>query len=259
MTHDVVVVGAGAAGCALAHRLSAETDLDILLLEAGPDERPDTVAVPARWPETLGSHLDYGYSTVPQAGVGGRSVGVPRGRVVGGTTCLNAMIFSVPWDDDFHGWGDGWTPEDVMPAFRAIESHRGPGAHRGHGGPVPNGPVQRPNALCEAFVASAAQAGHAPASDLNARNAQGVGWFDLSIQDGQRADAAWTYLRPLAGSGRVTVWPDTTVVRIVVADGRATGLQLVREGVEQTLEISGELVLSAGAIDSRPPCSCVPA
>ena len=250
MTRSVVIVGAGAAGCALAYRLCADPDIDVLMLEAGPDERPDTVTVPARWPETLSSRLDYGYSTVPQPGLEGRSVGVPRGRIVGGTTCINAMIFSVPWADDVEGWGSSWASEELLPTFQAMESHHGAGASRGRAGPVPNGPVRRPNALCEAFVAAAVQAGHAPASDLNAPNAHGAGWFDLSIAHGQRADAAWTYLRPVAGAPNLALWPDTTVTRIVFSGRRATALHLVREGVEQTLAITGELVLSAGAIDS---------
>ena len=250
MPYDVVVIGAGAAGCALTRRLSADPRLSVLLIEAGPHGRPDVVADPSRWPETLSSELDYGYATVPQAGIDGRSVGVPRGRIVGGTTAINAMIFSIPRADDFDGWGEGWGPDDVLPAFAAIEDHRGSGAGRGHSGPVPNGPVLRRNALCEAFVAAAEQAGHPSASDLNAPDARGAGWFDLSIDQGRRADAAWTFLRPLAHAPNVTIWPDTTATRILFEGGRATGLELMRRGEAEALDIAGELVLSAGAIDS---------
>lgn len=251
MPFDAVVVGAGAAGGALVHRLTEDPTVEVLLIEAGPADRPDIVTTPARWPETIGSPYDYAYETVPQKDAGGRTVIVPRGRIVGGSTSVNAMIFSLPWAEDFSGWGRNWTPGEVTAVLRDLESHRGGGSGRGTAGPVTNGPATSRNELCAAFVEASVEAGHPRADDLNAPGAQGVGWFDLTIDaDGRRADAAETFLRPIEDRPNLTVWSDTTVTRIVFDGDRAVALELRRHGVDETLEITGELVLSAGAIDT---------
>ncbi|BCJ50385.1 choline dehydrogenase [Actinoplanes sp. NBRC 14428] len=250
MAYDVVVVGAGAAGCALAHKLTEDPSIEVLLIEAGPADRPDVVTVPARWPETIGSTYDYGYGTVPQSRAAGRTLGVPRGRIVGGSTSVNAMIFSRPWAEDHRTWGRNWTPDEVTAALRDLESHPGGDGSRGHDGPVFNATAASRNELCEAFVAASGEAGYARVEDLNAPGAQGAGWFDLTIRDGRRADAAETFLRPLRDRANLTVRSDTTVARIVVEGGRATALELRAGEAGEVVAISGELVLSAGAIDS---------
>ena len=249
--YDVVIVGAGAAGCPLAHRLAAESDLRVLLLEAGPDARPDTVAVPARWPENLFGPLDHGYSTVPQRGAGGRVVPAPRGRVLGGTTAINAMIHSRPGPDDLDPWGPGWTYDDCAGALEAMESHRGGGPTRGTTGPAVNGWAAEPNQLNLDFLEASLDAGHPAAHDINAPGAEGAARFDLSIgDDGLRADAAQSYLRSVPPRSNLTVWADVVVQRLHVSGGRVTALTIERDSVVQELPVPGQLVLSAGAIDT---------
>lgn len=248
---DVVVIGGGAAGCAAAHRLSADPSVRVLLLEAGPDEHADVLSVPARWPETLGGPYDYGYTTTPQSAAGGRIVPAPRGRVLGGTTRLNAMIFSLPTEEDLESWGPRWSRDAVEASLRAMESHRGATPGRGTAGPVRNGTAHPGHPLCSDFVDAAVEAGHPRCEDLNARGALGAGWFDLNINDeGTRVDAAAAYLDPVRDRDNLQVWADCRVRRIHLSGDRVTALTLERLGGRQTLTISGEVVLSAGAIDS---------
>lgn len=244
----VVVVGAGAAGCALAARLSQDESVQVLLLEAGPDVRPDVVSTPARWLEAaLGGAFDAGLSTVPQPGLGGRVLAVPRGQMLGGTTCINAMIHARPGPEDTAGWGDGWARQDIDRVLAATERHRGPAPGRGTRGPVPNGPPAPPNPLCEAFVQAGLSAGHSALE--GSEDGTGVGWFDLSIDEqGLRADAAQSYLRPLGSRANLTVWPDTVVERLLLDDGRVTGLRLHRGHTVHEMDVLGEVVLSAGAV-----------
>jgi choline dehydrogenase len=249
---DVIIVGAGAAGCALAHRLTSDRDTTVLLLEAGPNERPESVAVPARWTETLFGPLDYCYVTVPQEAAAGRVFPTPRGRVLGGTTAINAMIFSLPGPDDLASWGPGWSYEESSAALRAMESHRGSqGPTRGTTGPATNGPAREPNELCVDFVRASVEAGYPASDDLNAPHAQGTGLFDLSItENGERADAAEVYLRTGPARPNLHVWSDVVVTRLHLTDDRVGSLSIIRDEVEQELPVSGQVVLSTGAIDT---------
>lgn len=124
MSYDVIIVGGGTAGCAAARRLSGAPDVNVLLLESGPDSRPPELSSPARWPEMLGGSLDYGYRTIRQPAALDRVIDWPRGRVLGGTSTMNAMIFIRPTEDDLAQWPEGWRFSDMRPVFDAIESRR---------------------------------------------------------------------------------------------------------------------------------------
>ncbi|QJY46079.1 GMC family oxidoreductase [Pseudonocardia broussonetiae] len=249
MRPNVIVVGSGAAGAALAHRLTADPTMSVLVLEAGPRLRPDVVATPARWPETLGGPFDYGYRTTPQAALGGRVLDYPRGRLLGGTTMLNAMIHAVPPAADLDAWGPDWSADQLRGALAALDG----GQRRGATGPALNRPVPEPNPLSVAFVEACTEAGHERVADLNDTDEDGVGWMDLALTDeGSRADAALTYLDPITARPNLEIRSDSTVERILFEDGRVHALQLrTGDRGHSELPVDGaEVILCAGAIDS---------
>lgn len=253
MRPTVIVIGSGAAGAALTHRLSADPETSVLLLEAGPDSRPDVVADPARWPETLGGSFDYGYRTAPQAALGGRVLEYWRAKLIGGTTTMNAMIHALPPAADLDHWGDGWRADDLDRAMTALDGHQGGGHGRGSRGPALNRTVDRPNALSVAFVEASAEAGHKRIPDLNDTTEDGVGWMDLALTaDGRRADAATTYLDPVRQRDNVEIRCDSTVERVLLDGDRVRAL-LVRDADGACSELATDdarVVLCAGTIDS---------
>jgi choline dehydrogenase len=244
MDYDVIVIGSGAAGAALCHRLTAEPQTSVLLIEAGPDARPTTVSDPAAWPALRGSELDYLYETVPQAGTGGRRHIWARGRALGGSTIMNAMIYQRSRARDVEQWGPGWDPAELTRVYEAMEAPDGPVS-------ILRGPPRDPNELCAAFIDASVQAGHQRFSKFNAPGAEGAGWYDLSIDaEGERADAAQDYLRPFRDRPNLHIWSDTTVKALRFRGRRVDALELVAAGEERELAVTGEVVLSAGTIDS---------
>lgn len=259
---DFVVIGAGAAGAALAHRLSSSATNRVVVLESGPDIRPERVADPAAWPTTLGTDLDYGYRTVPQAGLGGRWIDYPRGHVLGGSTCLNAMIHMRPEPADTEEWGPQWSAQRVEKVLIALEEHRPVagmrGVDRGTTGPVPNGQAIEPNSICQAFVAASAEYGYDVVPDVNlarreADSQSGAGLYDLSIaKDGTRADAAQSYLRPFLDRPNLQVEAGWRVNRLELSPkGEVVALHGSLNGTDTSLTCEGkQVILCAGAIDS---------
>jgi choline dehydrogenase len=252
---DYVVVGAGSAGCVLAARLSEDPHNRVLLLEAGAANGPENMAVPPAWPTLIGSEVDWGDTTVPQTSAGGIARRYPRGKVLGGSSCTNAMVFlrghRANYDDWAAAGATGWEYEDLLPFFKRTETTDGRDpAYRGTDGPMRVAPAATPNPLSYAYLDAAVDTGYHHSDDLNGSDQEGISWLDLTIVDGIRQSAADGYLRPVLDRPNLSVLTDALAHRLIMASDRCIGVEYsvgteVRRAYPQR-----ETILSAGAIGS---------
>ena len=259
-TYDYVVVGGGTAGCVLAGRLTQDPDIRVLLLEAGPRTGPAEMADPGAWMTLLGGPWDWDYATVPQSGLDGRTLRWPRGRVLGGSSSINGMVYLRGRREDYDAWHEsgatGWAYEDLLPYFRRAEHAEGPradryGAQRGFDGPMRVGQVARRHPVSTALVEALVAAGYPEASDINDADQEGAFWFDLNIADGRRLSAADAYVRPfLDERPNLVVETDALAHRLIVRGGRCTGIEYFAGEERRTVAATGEVLLAAGTIGS---------
>ncbi|WP_027481966.1 GMC family oxidoreductase [Deinococcus pimensis] len=249
MTFDFIVVGAGSAGCVLARRL-VEGGARVLLLEAGGHDRHLFVTAPAAFSRLFGTRFDWNLHTEPQTHLNGRRLYWPRGRVLGGSSAINATIWIRGARQDFDAWGPGWTWADVLPAFRSIETFDGgESVTRGGSGPLPVGARRYTHALSHAFVASAVRAGYGVQRGFNDGDLEGFGLFESNHRGGERVSAYRAFVAPILGHPGLTVRPDARVTRVLVEGGRAAGVELRVQGRTETLRAGG-VILAAGAVHS---------
>jgi choline dehydrogenase len=255
MEHDYVIAGAGAAGCALAARLTEDPGTTVLLLEAGPRDRHPMVSVPAGFSKLFKTELDWNYATAPQAAMGGRELYWPRGKTLGGSSSINAQMWVRGNRRDYDGWAAlgnaGWSFEDVLPLFLRIEdSERGSPPLRGTGGPVHVAELRDPNPATHAFVEAAREIGIPRSADVNGPEQDGVDYVQVTQRRGRRWSASNAYLRPAGRRPNLTVLTEARVTRVVLQGARATGLEVVRQGRREMAHARAEVILAGGSVNS---------
>jgi len=252
MQADYVVVGAGSGGCAVAYRL-AEAGHSVIVVEAGGSDAGPFIQMPGAlsYPMNM-ARYDWGYQTEPEPHLGGRRLACPRGRVLGGSSSINGMVYVRGHARDYDHWADqgadGWRFADVLPYFRRMENWQaGASPWRGQGGPLHVSRGKRENPLFDAFVEAGRQAGYPVTEDYNGAQQEGFGAMEATIHRGQRWSAARAYLRPAMATGRVRVVRGLAAQVLFDAANRATGVAL-QDG--QTIHARAEVVLAASSINT---------
>jgi choline dehydrogenase len=250
--YDYVIVGAGSAGCVLAARLSEDPDVSVLLLEAGPPDVNQNIHVPLGYLKLARTEVDWDYDSAPEPNCNGRRIGLPRGRVLGGSSSTNAMVYIRGNRRDYDEWGvPGWAWDDLFPYFlRAEDNERGASEWHGVGGPLPVSDQRSGNAITPAFVEAGAEAGLARNDDFNGAEQDGVGMYQLTQRGGMRASASVAYLHPAMERPNLTVMPYMQVSRVLFDGTRAVGVEASRLGEAQEFRAERETILCGGAYNS---------
>ncbi len=251
-----MVVGGGTAGCILAARLSEDSTARVTLLEAGPPDRDPWIHIPAGYARLMKSRrFDWGYATEPEPKLDDRSIVWPRGRVLGGSGSVNGLVFLRGSPHDYDRWAQagarGWAWADVLPVFRALECWAGAaGETRGRDGPVPVSEPRRLSTGARAFIAACGAAGFPVVADVNDGATEGAGPVQMNVLRGRRVSTAQAYLRPARTRPNLQVVTGVAVRRVVIEDGRATGVEVDGAAGRQVFGAAREVVLCAGAIGS---------
>jgi choline dehydrogenase len=256
---DYIIIGAGSAGCVLANRLSEDSDVSVLVIEAGGNDHwwDWTIQMPAALAYPLASNrVNWAYDSEPEPGMNDRRMYCPRGRVLGGSSSINGMAYVRGHARDYDRWGQsesmrGWSHADCLPYFKKAENlDLGGDDYRGGDGPLQVTAGRMKNPLFQAWVKAGEQAGYPVSSDTNGAQQEGVGRMDMTVGAGRRCSAARAYLHPARKRPNLTVMTKTLVTRVVVEAGRAVGVEIVRGGEVKRLHAEREVILSGGAINS---------
>jgi len=250
--YDYVIVGAGSAGCVLANRLSEDPDVQVLLLEAGGPDTNENIHVPLGYLQLGRTEVDWDYCSAPEPECHGRRIPLPRGKVLGGSSSINAMVYIRGNRRDYDDWGvAGWSAADLMPYFlKAEDNERGASRWHGAGGPLPVSEERSGNVMSRAFVEAGVQAGLARNQDFNGDEQDGVGLYQVTQRGGMRASAAVAYLHPAMERANLTVMPYMHVQRVLFEGTRAVGVQASQLGQAQELRADREVILCGGAYNS---------
>ncbi len=253
---DYIIVGAGSAGCVLASRLTEDGRASVLVLEYGGSDRSIFIQMPAALSIPMNSRTyNWGYRSEPEPHLGGRRLSCPRGKVLGGSSSINGMVYVRGHALDFERWEEegakGWGYQRVLPYFRRAESFRGPAdAYRGDAGPLATSHGRKGNPLYEAFIEAGRQAGYAVSGDLNGERQEGFGPLDMTVRDGVRWSTANAYLRPAMKRPNLKVVTRALATGIAFDGRRATGVHYRRDGREQKASARREVILCGGPINS---------
>ncbi len=254
--YDYIIVGAGTAGCVLANRLTEDGKTTVLLLEAGGSDRSIWIQMPIGYGRTFfDKRINWMYDSEPVEALGGRRSYWPRGKVIGGSGSINAMVYVRGQPHDFDDWkalgNPGWGWDDVLPYFKKSEDFDWHSAHHGRGGPqhvTDISPYVHP--VCHSFIETAQTLGYPATSDFNGGNPEGVGYYQINTRGGWRASTANAFLRPAQKRKALTVKTNALATRILFDEQRATGIAYIRKGTSCEAKARREVILAGGAINS---------
>jgi choline dehydrogenase len=253
--YDYIVIGAGTAGCVLANRLSESAQTRVLVLEAGGRDAKMEVRIPAAFSKLFKTPADWAYETEPQPALAGRRLFWPRGKMLGGSSSMNAQVHVRGNPADYDAWAalgnEGWSYDDVLPFFRKSEhNERGPSSYRGIGGPVNVTALRDPNPATHAFLEAAHQVGIERCIDVHGTQQEGADYTQVTQKRGRRWSAADAYLRPAMRRVNLTVTTGAHATRVLFEGRRAVGVEYVRGGRRESARAAREVIVAGGAINS---------
>jgi len=253
---DYVIIGAGSAGCVLANRLSADGTTTVALLEAGDSDWNPWIHVPVGYFKTIHNpKTDWCYVTEPDPGLNGRALKWPRGKVLGGSSSINGLLYVRGQRQDYDRWAElgcvGWDYQSVLPYFKRAENQsRGENEFHGVDGPLHVSDMTFKRPICDDFIKGVSEMGTPINDDINGEDQEGVGYFQLTAHKGRRCSSAAAYLKNIKTRSNLTIVTKAMVKKIGITNGRANQVQLERSGSERTISANEEIIVSAGAIGS---------